>query len=140
MNSNPTLIVTDGTSSQEPLLDNVNDVTQYKPPGILLLMLVKWERGKIKSGYCWAKKDAINIKRCKNNIITGHSNHFGSTGQYVSFGNRGNYGLIHNSSVAQFANKELKSKQKSKQGSGRFEKKKRILQWYAFPMEITYVR
>ena len=79
MKSNPTLIVTDG-SSQELLSDNVNDVTQYKPLGILLLMLVKWERDKIKSGYCWAKKNAINIKRCKNNIITGHSNHFGSTG------------------------------------------------------------
>ena len=76
--SNPRLIVTDG-SSQELLSDNVNDVTQYKPSGIVLLMLVKWERDKIKSGYSWAKKDAMNIKRCKNNIISAHSNHFGST-------------------------------------------------------------
>ena len=61
MKSNPTLIVTDG-SSQEVLSDDANDVTQYKPSGILLLMLVKWERDKIKSGYCWDKSDEINIK------------------------------------------------------------------------------
>ena len=80
-------------------------------------MLVKWERGKIKSGYSWAKKDAINIKSCKNNSISAHSNHFSSTGEYFSFSNRGNYGLINNSSVAQFADKKFKSKNKTKQAS-----------------------
>lgn len=56
--SNPRPTVTDG-SSQKLLSDSVNDVTQYKSSGIVLLVLVKWETDNVKSGYSCAKKDAM---------------------------------------------------------------------------------
>ena len=37
------------------------------------------------------------------------SSHFGSTGEYYSFGNKGNFGMIDDSSVGQYACKIYKS-------------------------------
>ena len=103
--SNPDLIVVDG-SNQELLDDNINDVTAYKPSGIVVLCLIKLERELIRSQYLWGPNDALNINKCKTNIITGHSTHFGSTGKYYSFGNRANYGMIDKSSITQFVLKK----------------------------------
>ena len=107
IDSNPDLIVVDG-SNQELLEDNMNDVTAYKPSGIVVLCLMKLEREQIHSQYLWGPNDAINVKKCKTNIITGHSTHFGSTGKYYSFGNRANYGMIDKSSITQFVHKKYK--------------------------------
>ena len=109
LKSNPKLIITDA-SNQELLEDNINDVTKYKPSGMVLFLLIKWDRDKVKSGYSWSQNEAVNIKKYKNNIITAHSSHFGSTGAYYSFGNRGHYGLINNCSVAQFVSNNSKMK------------------------------
>ena len=106
LKSNPDLIVIDG-SNQELLIDNVNDHTDYEPSGILVLCIAKLERESVKSQYLWGPKDASNIKKWKTNIITGHSSHFGSTGNYYSFGNRANYGLIGLSSLTQFVHKKV---------------------------------
>ena len=104
LKSNPKLIITDA-SNQELLDDNINDVTNYKPSGMLLLLLIKWDRDNVKSAYLWSDNEAVNIKKYKTNIITAHSSHFGSTGAYYLFGNREHYGLINNCSVAQFVPK-----------------------------------
>ena len=105
LDSNPDLIVVDG-SNQQLLDDNINDVTAYKPSGIVVLCLMKLEREQIHSQYLWGLNDAVNIKKCKTNIITGHSTHFGSTGKYYSFGNRANYGMIDKSSITQYVLKK----------------------------------
>ena len=110
--SNPGLIIIDG-SNQELLKDNVNDNTEYKPSGIVVLCMAKLEREKISSQYSWESKDNINIKKWKSNIITGHSTHFGSTGNYYLFGSRANYGLIDKSSLRKFVQKKLKKKTKT---------------------------
>ena len=112
--SNPELIIIDG-SNQELLEDNVNDDTRYKPSEIVVLCLAKLEREDITSWYSWGNKDVINVKKWKSNIITGHSSHFGSTGNYYSYGNRANYGLIGKSSLTQFVHKKFKSKSKALQ-------------------------
>ena len=62
----------------------------------------------------WTKYD-ISINKCKNDIITEYSSHFGSTDNYYSFAKNGNYGLIDNSSVTQFAHKKFKSELKTSQ-------------------------
>ena len=111
LSSNPDVIVID-SSNQELLFDNVNDSSKYKPSGVVVLCMVKLEREKIASQYLWGLKDAVNIKKWKNNIITGHSTHYGSSGNYYSFGNRANYGLIDKSSLTQFAHKKFKSETK----------------------------
>ena len=90
---NPDLIVVDG-SNQELLQDNMNDETVYQPSGILVLCIARLERDKIRTAYKWNAKDANTISTCKTNIITAHSTHYGSTGDYYCFGNRANYGLI----------------------------------------------
>ena len=116
LKSNPDLIVIDG-SNQELLIDNVNDYTDYQPSGILVLCIAKLERESVKSQYLWGHKDAENIKKWKTNIITGHSSHFGSTGNYYSFGNRANYGLIGLSSLTQCVHKKFKKKSKMKEAT-----------------------
>lgn len=103
--SNPDLIIVDG-SNQQLLEDDINNDTAYKPSGIVVLCMIKLERETIKTQYLWGPDDARNIKTCKTNIITAHSTHFGSTGQYYSFGNRANYGMIGKSSITQYVNKK----------------------------------
>ena len=111
LSSNPDVIVVDG-SNQELLMNNVNDHSEYKPSGIVVLCMVKLEREKIDLQYLWGLKDAMNIKKWKSNIITGHSTHFGSRDNYYSFGNQANYGLIDKSSLTQFVHKKFKNKTK----------------------------
>ena len=92
------------------LENNMRDDTKYKPSGIVIFSLAKVEREDIRSEYSWGNKDALNVKKWKSNIITGYSSHFGSTGNYYSFGNRANYGLIGTSSLTQFTQKKFKCK------------------------------
>ena len=105
---NPDLIVTDG-SNQELLLDSVNDHTEYKPLGSIMLCMAKLEREKIFSQYSWGSKDVFTIKKCKSNIITRHSTHVGSTSNYYSFGKQANYGLVDKSSLTQFVHEKFKN-------------------------------
>ena len=114
LDHNPHVIVVDG-SSQELLCDNTNDISNYKPSGILVLLMVKLKSALVKRQYSWGQKDAVKIKKWKNNIISKHSTHFGSTGNYYSFGNRANYGMIDQSSLTQFVHKKFKSLTKMKQ-------------------------
>ena len=76
---------------------------------MLLLFFVKLDRECNNTGYAWGKKDSIFLKRCKQNIISCHSTHYGSTGKYYSFGNRANFGLINNSSITQYVPKKYKN-------------------------------
>ena len=120
LDHNPHVIVVDG-SSQELLCDNTNDISNYKPSGILVLLMVKLKSTLVKSQYSWGQKDAVEIKKWKNNIISKHSTHFGSTGNYYSFGNRANYGMIDQSSLTQFVHKKFKSLTKMKTARNKAE-------------------
>ena len=43
------------------------------------------------------------VSQSKNNLIGGSASYFGSEGKYYSYGNKGSYGMIGNSSVGQYA-------------------------------------
>ena len=108
MSSNSGIIITD--SSRVVTSSNMNckgSCTQSS--GVVLLMIAKWDRNSIKSSYSWDAKDVAKLRTCKSNIITARTSHFSSTGLYFSFGNRGNFGLIHNSSVTQYVHKKHKN-------------------------------
>ena len=53
------------------------------------------------------------VKECKTNIIKGNSSHHGSSGNYFSFGNRANYGVINTSSITQYIPKKYRSVNRS---------------------------
>ena len=52
----------------------------------------------------WEPLHVAALKRCKPNINSSVNAHFGSVGYYASFGNKGNYAVIDNSSVSQYSN------------------------------------
>ena len=103
LSSNSRIIITDSARVQKR---SNNESSSNQSSGVLLLMIAKWDRNSVKSSYSWDTKDVTMLKRCKNNIITARTSHFGSTGLYFSFGNRGNFGMINNSSVTQYAHKK----------------------------------
>lgn len=54
------------------------------------------------------KSFAETIAKTKNNITKkGAANHHNSTGKYYSFGNKGAYKIVNNSSVGQYSNKNI---------------------------------
>ena len=80
------------SSGQETRYEKLDGRIHYKPYGKLLLCLCKLTRDQNVSEYGWGKKDINLLKKCKNNIIQSHLSHYGSTGEYYSFGNRANFG------------------------------------------------
>ena len=86
---------------------------KYCPSGIVILMFCKLQNIKQAKGYKWGSHQAKFLKVTKNNIMDCHSSHFGSTGSYYSFGNRGNYGMIDGSSVASYATKSYKNERRN---------------------------
>ena len=76
--SNPRLIITDGCRLKNTK-DNENLYKEYQSSGIVILMLTKWDRESTKSSYSWDLDDLANLKRCKTNIITARTSHYGST-------------------------------------------------------------
>ena len=90
-----------------------NETSTYRPSGIIVLFMCKLQTDKYTTEYTWGQKEANILKTCKNNIITGHSHHFGSSGNYYSYGNRANYGMINNSSVTQYVSKKYSNKERT---------------------------
>ena len=76
--------------------------------GIVLLFLCVMgnkNKGDI-SEVCWNDEAATKLKYSKNNILkSSKAKHFDSTGEYYSFGNKGNFGMVDNSSVGIYASK-----------------------------------
>ena len=113
--------MTDGCRLQSTN-DNDDINKDYKSSGIVIPMLTKWDRESTKTSYSWDSDDLVNIKRCKPNIITARTSHYGSTGLYYSYGNRGNYQMMNNSSITQYAHKKYKCPLKSNESLNRAEK------------------
>ena len=107
------VLIIDG-SSQEIAGDVCDKNKTYHPSGIVVLMFCKLRSNKNKAGYTWGSHQANFCKATKDNLIATNSSHFGSKGQYYSFGNRGNYGMIDDSSVALYVSKKYKNDMKHK--------------------------
>ena len=50
------------------------------------------------------KTAPCNEKHSKIIFIVGNATHFGSEGMYYSYGNKGNYDIVNNSSVGTYVN------------------------------------
>ena len=109
--TNNKVLVVDG-SSQE--LGNNENNKGYKASGMVLLCLVTLKKDRNETGYTWGKREATFLKSCKSNIMTGRSHHFSSTGNYYSYGNRDNFGRVHNSTITQYVSKKYASIDKTK--------------------------
>ena len=87
----------------------------FKATGVLVLLVAIVDRTK-RNGIFWNKSIHQQLMQCKPNIITkGGSNHFDSRGYIYSFGNKGSYGMINNSSVDMYATRKFKDKLKMEQ-------------------------
>ena len=91
METNDDLILVDG-SSQDNGHKSIN--ARYKSSGKVILSLCKLHQYHKETYYSWSKSEATLLNKSKDNVMKGHSSHFGSTGNYYSFCNRANYGMV----------------------------------------------
>ena len=81
--------------------------------GIVVLCIVVFDKKKDELMEEWDQIHHDKLRSCRNNIVVnGKSNHFNSTGYGYSFGNKGFYGMINNSSVSTYAHKKYKNTEK----------------------------
>ena len=97
----PNLMVMDVSSQQI----EEETVSNYQISGYLVLFLGRLQRENGVSEYVWRKDEINEVKECKSNIIKGNSSHHGSSGEYYSFGNRANYGVINTFSITRYTPK-----------------------------------
>ena len=88
------------------IICNSSSAENYAPSGMLLLCLCV---DKTKSGVSWGQDHCNIVKASKRSVITSKITHNNSTGLYYSYGNKGNFGLINDSSVSQYTYKKYKS-------------------------------
>ena len=66
----------------------------------------------------WNDEAAAKLKFAKNNVLmSSKGKHFDSTGEYYSFGNKGNFGMVNNSSVGIYCSKLYKNIEKQKKAT-----------------------
>ena len=106
LNHNSNIIILDGSGQCSGTIDD-----HYQPSGKLLLLVARLKAHNMQSEYSWGHMEAKFLKQCKESVIKKNTNHFGSRGQYYSFGNKANFAIVNNSSVSQYVSKKF-SKQK----------------------------
>ena len=79
---------------------------KYICSGKLVLCVASLRKQNNNNSLCWKRHHFIALRRSKRSVIDAHNNHHGSTGYHFSFGNKGNYGMIDQSSIAQYATKK----------------------------------
>ena len=95
------------TDEANIIICNSSSAKNYVPSGMLLLCLCV---DKTKSGVSWGQDHCNIVKASKRSVITAKIKHNNSTGLYYSYGNKGNFGLINDSSVSQYKYWKSKSK------------------------------
>ena len=89
---------------------NDQDDDKYHPSNVLLLAMIMLGTNKRSATLQWGEKQHTILRRTKNNINTKVNNHHKSVGQYYSFGNRANYGMVSGSSITQYITKKTANK------------------------------
>ena len=90
-------------SSNDRGLNNKSEMS-----GVVLLAVCYLNKNRKKHGHFWDTKHFDIMKSCKDNIIKGDVKHHQSSGSYYSWGNRGNYRTVDDSSVTQYTFKKGK--------------------------------
>ena len=75
---------------------------------VLFMAMLPKVSTKMCSDKVWNKQDFVMVKKCKPNIMDSFHHH-GSLGNYYSFGNKANYGMVDTSSVGVYSNKKSKN-------------------------------
>ena len=78
----------------------------------LLLSLAVLQKKKKQDEVPWGINEYKIVQSLKINIISKHNNHNNSEGQYYSYGNKGSFSKVTNSSVGQYANRQFKDQHK----------------------------
>ena len=82
-----------------PIQKKTNKNRELKPSGAIVLCIAVIESRSKDHTNTWGEEELHTLKQCKPNIVTKTTQHFGSSGLIYSFGNRGNFGMINNSSI-----------------------------------------
>ena len=110
LSGNPDTILLPSTARYK---DNQHEVATFDNNGTVLLYYAilpkKSKKHNMQFDYDFAK----NIKKVKNSTIKKGADHNGSTGLYYSFGNKGSYEMVNNSSVGQYSTKVIKNEKKN---------------------------
>jgi len=101
----PNIFCIDTTSRSQ---SNNGNEGKHKPSGVVVLCLCILNYQKNNTGWSWGKSHYDLVRQSKNNLMAGMASHFGSEGTYYSFGNKGSYEKINNSSVGQYTNRKYK--------------------------------
>ena len=83
--------------------NDMHEVSTAKEDGIVLLFYAMVPDTYMKYSMDMDYNFAENIKKVKDNIIKSANNHYQSQGLYYSFGNKGAFKIVNNSSVDQYA-------------------------------------
>ena len=90
---------------------NINSsICDESPSGVLVLVVVFQKTQNCNECRKWGKEYYAALRYAKYNTATGTTKHFESAGYVCSYGNKGNYGMIDNSSVAQYVHKNISIK------------------------------
>ena len=89
-----------------------NKNRELKPSGAIVLCIAVIESRSKDHTNTWGEEEIHTLTQWKPNIVTKTTQHFGSSGLIYSFGNRGNFGMIDNSSITTYANRKFKNKAK----------------------------
>jgi len=79
----------------------INDKSRLS--GYVMLAVMQLDKTINRSGFAWGRGHFNTVNIANNNIMTLSNKHHQSTGHYFSWGNRGNYGMLENSSVGGYA-------------------------------------
>ena len=99
------ILIVDGSCK---VCDDSIDNTDH-PSGMVILLYCKMQNNVSGRGYRWGPHQAKFCKLTKENVISKDANHHGSEGEYYSFGNKANYGMIDQSSLALYTYKKYKN-------------------------------
>ena len=77
----------------------------YDPLRVVVLCFCVLNRQKKNTGQVWGRNHLKLIRQIKSNLMGSIGSHFYSEGLYYSYGNKGSYVMIDNSSVGQYLNK-----------------------------------
>lgn len=99
------------------MIKDAKESTKYNPSGMIFLCTCSSKQQGNATSTCFGMQLYSTLRPCKNIIITGHCNHFGSRRHYYHFGNKCNYAKVDKSTVGQCASKQYLNEFKTKEAN-----------------------
>ena len=87
------------------IIDATHQAENHQSSGKIFLCVCIYNHQKDRIGWTWGKDHYTAIDNSKPNMLIGDSKNFESTGKYYSYGNKGAFGMVDNTSVSQYVMK-----------------------------------